>query len=248
MRKLPALFLFASIGLLAGVSIEAYAATQGQTKVQPAQSQTQTQLKNQQQAQANAAQPQTEAQTQHTIESTQVLLYQEPKADPKNIIKKLPPITHLIPIYQKDGWIKVGDPMDGQIGWINAKQYHEARENYYQPNIQTIFIQTTADQKGKPSLNIVAYKNGQQVSQEEATKLYNQMRDEQQRQLKEMNRYYRSMQRMMTRTFSNMQHVFDTYWEDTPWFEPIILLPSSQKQVRENSKKENPTNQENSKK
>lgn len=216
MRKLGQKVLWASLASLIFIQVQAASNTgnTGQKSLAPSSQPQATPVKS------------TEA---STSSQTQILLY----SDPKNgkILKNLPPHTELIPIFQQGDWVEVGNPADGQIGWINIKQYQEARENYFRPDIQTIYIHTTNDQKGKPTLNVIAYKNGQPISQQEAQKLYQQMKQEQARHMKSMQQFYRSMHHMMERDFFDDEKMGNPYWMNPPWFEPIIALPPSNEKM-----------------
>ncbi|MCB1828339.1 MAG: hypothetical protein KDH94_07915 [Coxiellaceae bacterium] len=134
----------------------------------------------------------------------QILLYNTPKGD--KVLDRLPGNAALIPIYQKKDWVKVGDPRNGHVGWVNKKQVREARNAFFRPNIQTVYIHSDESKNGKPQLNIVAYRNGKKLSQAEAKRMYEQMRKNQIAELKRM--------RHMTR------------WMDEV-FQPIVILPSA---------------------
>lgn len=102
--------------------------------------------------------------------TTMIKMYESEEG--KKIIADVSPAIHLIEIYRKGEWIKVGNPKDGSVGWVNQKQYLEAIDAFNKPDIQTIFISKTLNSDKKPQINIVAYKNGEPVSKEEADKLY----------------------------------------------------------------------------
>ncbi|MCF6777330.1 hypothetical protein L3V83_12235 [Thiotrichales bacterium 19X7-9] len=107
------------------------------------------------------------------------------KANSDQVIKQVSPSTKLIKVYQKDGWVKVGDPQDGRVGWVNLKQYNQALEAFYQPDIQTVFISRSIGKDHKPQLNVVAYKNGKQVSEKEAQALYQKLKHKQNKEMKQ---------------------------------------------------------------
>ena len=72
------------------------------------------------------------------------------------------------------------------MGWVDKKQVHNARVAFYRPDIQTVYIHNDRNAKGKPELNIVAYRNGKQLSKEQASALYENMRKQQQREMRNM--------------------------------------------------------------
>lgn len=151
----------------------------------------------------------------------QIALYNAPQANAK-VIEKINPGDQLVSIFHQGNWIKVGDPHNGQTGWINREQYQQAINKYFQTNIHTVYIQTASNDKGEP--HIVAYENGKKLSDKEAKALYQRI----QKQQAEQARY---MQKM----FWNMHNVLDQQIqtnEINPWNElsigiipqPIIVI------------------------
>ncbi len=51
---------------------------------------------------------------------TALNLHEQPNTQSK-IVETLASASPLIPIYQKDGWSKVGNPTNGETGWIESK-------------------------------------------------------------------------------------------------------------------------------
>jgi hypothetical protein len=143
-----------------------------------------------------------------------ILLYAAPNNG--KLVEKLPGNTALIPIYQQKKWLKVGDPRNGKVGWVNRQQWQAARNAFYRPDIQTVYIHSDHNKKGKPEFNIVAYKNGKKLSPELAKRLYRKIRQQQIQQA-----------RSMRRSFN---------WIDQPFFEagrfpfePSLVVPSKLK-------------------
>lgn len=140
----------------------------------------------------------------------QIIVYSAPNT--QKVLEKLPGDASLIPIYRQKQWVKVGDPRNGRVGWVNKKQVRKAREAFFRPDIQTIYIHTDRAKSGKPQLNIVAYKNGKKLSPEQAQRLYQRMRKNQLREMRRM----RHMTRWMDQQF----------FETAPMFQPMIVLPA----------------------
>src|SRR3990167_9092815 len=69
-------------------------------------------------------------------QNTKIVVYQSPKMN-TTVIEKLNPGEHLVGIFQQGDWIKVGDPRNGQTGWVNRDQYQQAMNQYFQSNMQT---------------------------------------------------------------------------------------------------------------
>lgn len=175
-----------------------------------------------------ANEPAATAKAQAENQSNYIYLYKSASAS--DLLKKLNPNVRLVPIYQQGNWAKVGDPQNGQVGWINLVQYQKARARYYRPNIQTIYVQVDTSGKGKPTLNVVAYKNGKALTKEQAMGLYQRLRKQQERQFHHMQKFSMNMEQMMNQDFLNAQHFFDSAWMNSPWMEPVILVPAPKAQ------------------
>ncbi|ACJ21179.1 SH3 domain-containing protein [Coxiella burnetii] len=168
----------------------------------------------------------TYATTQQSQQSSpQVNLYEKPQSNAK-ILQKLSPAERLIPIYRQKGWIKVGDPRNGEVGWVNRDQYYEALQKYYQPDIQTVFIRAEHNEKGKRTIDVVAYKNGKKLTDKEAQQLYEQIKNQQAKESRYMRHVFWDMDKLMAqqmRAFSR--------WMDNPWngnlsdFDPTVVQP-----------------------
>jgi len=146
-----------------------------------------------------------------------ILLYAE--ANTKRLIAKLEPNAALIPIIDKGAWTKVGNPRNGQVGWIQRQQVRRAREAFYRPDVQTVYVSRETNKSGKPSLSIVAYKNGKKVSPAEAKRMYRLIRMQEVWENNRMRRIARRMNRMMER---------DRIIFSEPWYQPEIIFPDDQ--------------------
>lgn len=136
--------------------------------------------------------------------ATQVKLYKTPHLN-ADILAKIKPDKRLVLIIQKGKWIKVGDPTDGTVGWINEKQYDRAVQNFYRPNVQTIFIRSDRDSSGQSKVDVVVYRNGEKLSGTEATTYYEQVKAQQGKDLKAMQAANRTMEQLMIRQTKQMQ-------------------------------------------
>lgn len=127
----------------------------------------------------------------------QVNLYQSPDTG-ANVLQKITPGQKLIPIFHRKDWVKVANPQNGDVGWINLNQYQEAQDNYFQPQIQTFFLRKEKDEQGKSTVNVVAYRDGKKLTGKEAKELYEQMSKQQTAQLQHLHN-----------VFWNLNHAFD---------------------------------------
>ena len=134
--------------------------------------------------------------------SVTINLYDAP-SDKSKIIKQLPINENLVPVFAKGDWVKVGDRGDGTTGWINKKQYRDARNQYYQQyvedHVQSFYMTTV---KGKDGKTVVeAYRNGKKLTEAEANKLYVQMQAQQKQQWEAMQRFNFEAQQALDSAF-----------------------------------------------
>ncbi|MBT8506662.1 SH3 domain-containing protein [Coxiella-like endosymbiont of Rhipicephalus sanguineus] len=155
-------------------------------------------------------------------------LYQSPELK-STVLQKVSPDDELIPIYQKKDWIKVGDLRNGKVGWINREQYRKVFESYYQPDIQTMFIRTEHNYKWKPVINVMAYKNGKKLSDEEAKKLYQRIEKQRAEEARYMQQTFWRVNHLMVEQMREMNQLMDPLSEplseDLLGFEPAVIQP-----------------------
>ena len=169
----------------------------------------------------------TYATTQQSQQSSPpVNLYEKPQSNAK-ILKTLSPTVHLVSIYHQKDWIKVGDPRNGEIGWVNQAQYQKALKAYYQPNVQTVFIRTEYNEKGKPTIDIVAYKNGKKLTSKETQKLYDQIKAQQAKESRYIQRVFWCMDDLMAQQMRAFSHwmTADPWDDDFLGFAPTVVQP-----------------------
>ena len=155
----------------------------------------------------NAAETSTKSNS-NKQDSSKIVLYAEDNT--QKIIETLPLSTHLIKIYQKGDWIKVGNPADGTVGWVNQKQYQEAIDSLNKPSVQQIFISQTQDKSNKPQMKIVVYQNGKRVSEKEAKEMYDNVR----LQLQEQQQYFNAWRQNIS---YNQKQIWADFLQD-PFF------------------------------
>lgn len=155
----------------------------------------------------------------------QIKLYAE--NNDKKIIDTVSVATPLVKIYQKDDWIKVGNPKDGTVGWINQKQYQEAKKNLNTLNVQEIFISRTLGKDKQSEDKLVVYQNGQPVSEKEAKEIYKNMK----KQLEAQQEYWDTF----TQNIMNSQNQMLTdffrvpYWTQPAWpLIPVVIIENKE--------------------
>lgn len=148
-------------------------------------------------------------------DAVKISLYAED--NDKKVIDTLPLTTQLIKIYQKGDWIKVGNPKDGTVGWINQKQYQKMIADMNHFNIQQIFISHTTGKNSQPENKLVVYQNGNPVSEKEAKEIYNSMR----KQLDAQQEYWTRFNQNM---IASKHQMLEDFLEN-PFFTQSVGLP-----------------------
>lgn len=154
---------------------------------------------------------------------TRVNLYSDPDASSK-VLEALKPNQNLVPIFHKGDWIKVGNPRDGKVGWINQKQYRSAYEAWYRPSVQTIFVRNDQDKEGKPVVNIIAYSNGKKLDEKQAKALYERMQQEQQQEMKNVHQLTHQMNHFFERENAMFERDFPGFMR-ADFAPPVMMRP-----------------------
>lgn len=108
----------------------------------------------------------------------EINLYDQPKADAK-VIGKVDLATGVVPIFtSKEGdWMKVGDPKDGNVGWIKSNEMTT-------PGAPVSFSYTQKvvnDKNGPHTVQLLQVgKPNTQSTQQDQQEFYNKLRQQQQ--------------------------------------------------------------------
>ncbi len=159
------------------------------------------------------------------IHQPMVNIYTSPSLKAK-LVESDSPSTYLVAIFHKDkDWVKVANPKNGEVGWLNRGQYQEALQAYYKPQVQAVFVHSVTGKNGKPDVKVVAYDNGNKLSDKQTKKLYEQI-------VKHQARESRFMQDMFWNVDSIMnQQILEGEKLLAPWnhvdfgFTPEIIQP-----------------------
>lgn len=128
-----------------------------------------------------------------------VTLYEQPTTNSK-VIAQVEFDQKLIAIYQKDRWLKVANSQNGDVGWINLDQYQKMIPKTVTKDLQTVYIQATTDEKQPDQLKVVVYKNGKQLENQEAQRLYQQFEVQQKKAQEQLIKIQRKMNELFTQT------------------------------------------------
>lgn len=166
--------------------------------------------------------------------SAEIMLFDQPSVK-SQVIEKINPNQRLIPIFHQKEWTKVGNPDNGKVGWINNQQYRDTLKAWYEPDVQTVYVQSSENKAGKPQVTITAYRNGKQLSDSEARELYQTVEGNFQQQQQAIQAFNQRMDRLFEQQtrFLNEEFGFSHgfLWPST---QPVIVInqgaPSSAKQ------------------
>lgn len=145
-------------------------------------------------------------------------LYASPNKSAK-VIDHIVVGQRLVVIYRQKDWLKVGNPENGQVGWVNIKQYQNWKRASARAFVKSVVITLTEkpDKKGKPE--IIVYKNGQRLSDKDAQAFYEKMQRRQRIMQKRFNRFQKDMNRFLK---DSMDQEAD-FWQ-MPFFQPVIVI------------------------
>lgn len=156
----------------------------------------------------------------HQSQSMMINLYAQPDFKAQ-VVEKVHIGQPLVPIFHQHGWEKVANRHNGNVGWVNVKQYRHTLQQAMQPDIQTVYIQREKVRQGqKPQMTIVAYRNGKKVSDQEAKAIYHRIRHQENMQQRQWMQFDRDMDRQMR--FMDQQ--FAHFPMMMPMWQPVIVV------------------------
>ncbi len=144
-------------------------------------------------------------------------LYDQPTKEAK-VIGKINTESGIVPIFkQKDGkWIKVGDPLNGNTGWIQSTEMESAIANAGGFSFSQTF---TSDEKNAPVWS-VKFGTPKPMTAQESAAWVKQLQLNQQTIQKEMQRMMQSWSAM------------DTLWMNYPFVLPVMMVPVQQEVIQ----------------
>lgn len=136
-------------------------------------------------------------------------LYDQPKADAK-VVGTINSDTGIIPIFTpKEGeWIKVGDPQNGNVGWLKQSDLQAIGISFTQNIIST--------GNGTNSFNLIQVPTVSTMTPEQTKAMVKHIQENQQ-----------AVQKAMSHV---MQDIFSTNYEPFPVMVPVIIVPEKQTQ------------------
>ena len=92
-----------------------------------------------------------------------VVLYATPKMK-SNIIERVSPQHQFVTIFDNGQWVKVGNPYNGNVGWLNKAQYLKAYSHFTAAQSSAANYAAPIMAGHIPSIQVVAFQNGRALS------------------------------------------------------------------------------------
>ncbi|MEM9243246.1 MAG: hypothetical protein AAGA27_04210 [Pseudomonadota bacterium] len=153
-----------------------------------------------------------------------VILYADPSLNAKKI-EEVSLSQHLIPFFRHGSdWIKVANPANGNSGWVNIDQFkqtikaarqqqlhllevnaHKKGNGSAYPSVnESVFIQVHPNAHGEP--DVVAYRNGQRLTDKEAKALLKNLQAQQNMMIKKDALMQQQAQNITQPSFNQLNH------------------------------------------
>lgn len=154
-------------------------------------------------------------------------LYQAPEANAK-VIGAIKPGSTLIPIFQKNGWIEIGNPQDGMVGWVKQSDMQKA-------GYPTLFIRTFSQTPGQSGYKIIQYSGSEKMDQGKIDEL---MKNVQRQQVD----FQKAMDQLKEQSYQNLQRLneqFKQFWDNNskqlkqfvaPVLQPAVVVPEKKQE------------------
>lgn len=147
-----------------------------------------------------------------------ITLFDQPNANAKSI-GSIDAAQGVVPIFTtKDGeWVKVGDPKNGNVGWIKSSDLKD-------PNspVSITYTQQYINNGNEPqAFQFIQYGPPHKMSKEEAQALVKKLQMDQQQLHKSMENIFNSMFQELNQRFPMMDRT-------APIFMPVVIMPQQE--------------------
>lgn len=152
-----------------------------------------------------------------TCFAKEISLYDQPKADAK-IVGNVDLAAGFIPIYTpKEGeWIKIGDPRNGNVGWIKSNEFNKINSTEASFTFTQSYIND--NNKSPMTYRIIQFGKPSKLSSEQAQSMIKQMQIQQQ-----------SLQKSIQNMMFDMDQLFYDDWHfnpgNFPFLMPVVFIP-----------------------
>jgi hypothetical protein len=150
-------------------------------------------------------------------------LYDQPKTDSK-VVGTIESTNTMVPIFSdKSGnWMKVGDPKNGNVGWIKVSDVSNANtENNLSGFSMT--EQTVDTKNGPTTYRTIQFGNGTPANTESAQAIIQKIQSQQSLIQQQTQKAYNNLTRDMAVLYQANPNVFNN--PGFPMFMPVIIVP-----------------------
>jgi uncharacterized protein YgiM (DUF1202 family) len=112
------------------------------------------------------------AESKEVTPPANISLYEQPDVKSK-VIGAITPGTAIIPIFSQGNWVKVGDPANGQVGWMN---------NEVLPAQNQVYVKTVTKNSNTPGNNgsqIIQYSSTEPLDEKQMGQLMQNLQNRQ---------------------------------------------------------------------
>lgn len=163
-----------------------------------------------------------------TFAITPTIYLRESPIEKAKVIASMKAGEQLMPIIytQKRDWVKVANPINGDVGWAKVDELKGPliilKTNGSKTQQQIIINKNNKD---KPQVySIIQYSGPRELKPEEAKKVVQEM----EKRHKKMEESMQKMQEQLQKNISEMFKDFDSNFYTFPVIQPIIVVPNSQ--------------------
>ncbi|MCW5589611.1 MAG: SH3 domain-containing protein [Legionellales bacterium] len=125
------------------------------------------------------------------------------------VVSQIKPTQTLVEIFQKNGWVKVGNPENGDTGWIKASdlnastQQQVTQQKLIIPHFSQTIITAVTDKNGHTTYKVEQSNDQKKISQKEAADLFKHIQEQQ-------TQFQAHMQQLMNESFATFNDPFFT--------------------------------------
>lgn len=166
-----------------------------------------------------------------TISMAKIInLYDQPKTDAK-VIGTLDSTVGMVPIFtpKESDWMKVGDPKNGDVGWIKTADL--ADNNGSLSTAMSVTQKTVNSSNGPKTYQVVKLGTPKTMSPEEKQalllKIQTQQREMEQAAQKMLGEFYQNMNKIYQENPDLLNNITSGF----PVFVPVMLVPAPQAAV-----------------
>lgn len=157
-----------------------------------------------------------------TSQKNTITLYENPTTSSK-VLATLPQAQALIPIFTQNDWVKVANPQNGDVGWVQKNNLNNATTitvTQQNPDTQQYVItEKNKDGTIKNTYRVIQYSGGNQLSPQQAQAAFDRIRMQQQKMQEDLNK-------MISDTFRGIgQPVANgVMFQNFPVLPPVIII------------------------